>query len=216
MAIVLGIATTANRHNRVRVGRQCTPFAGGGHGFGGGGFAHHGLALAHGGFAGQGFAMNRAVSAMVVSRPIACAIRTTTRTAVTIRARALRSHLRSTVMSIRRALVICVIVFAAWGSAANAGPCAQGINRLQAQFDSKLEANAVAGPSARESTAATMNRQPTPQSIAAAESKLGEISPEKVQAFEAAIARARVADRVADPSACEQALADAQSALDQL
>ena len=118
-------------------------------------------------------------------------------------------------MSIRRALVICVIVFAAWGSAANAGPCAQGIDRLQAQFDSKLEANAVAGPS-RESTAATMNRQPTPQSIAAAEAKLGEISPEKVQAFEAAIARARVADRVADPSACEQALADAQSALDQL
>jgi hypothetical protein len=107
-----------------------------------------------------------------------------------------------------------VIVFAG-GSAANAGPCAQGIDRLQAQFDSKLEANAVAGPSARESTAATMNGQPTPHSIAAAEAKLGEISPEKVQAFEAAIARARVANRIADPSACEQALADAQSALDQ-
>jgi len=116
----------------------------------------------------------------------------------------------------RRALVICAIVFAAWGSAANAGPCAQGIDGLQAQFDSKLEANAAAGQSARESTAATMNRQPTPHSIAAAEAKLGEISPEKVQAFEAAIARARVADRVADPSACDHALADAQSALDQL
>ena len=119
-------------------------------------------------------------------------------------------------MSNRRALVICAIAFAAWGSAANAGPCAQGIDRLQAQFDSKLEANAAAGQSARESTAATMNRQPTPHSIAAAEAKLGEISPEKVQAFEAAIARARVADRVADPSACDHALADAQSALDQL
>jgi hypothetical protein len=102
------------------------------------------------------------------------------------------------------------------GSVANAGPCARGIDRLQAQFDSRLEANAAAGPSAREGTAATMNRQPTPQSIAAAEAKLGEISPEKVQAFEAAIARARVADRIADPSACEQALADAQSALDEL
>jgi hypothetical protein len=119
-------------------------------------------------------------------------------------------------MSIRRALAICAIVFAAWGSAANAGPCAQGLDRLQAQFDSKLAANAAAGPSARESTAATMNRQPTPQSIAAAEAKLGEISPGKVQAFEAAIARARVADGIADPSTCEQALADAQSALDQL
>jgi predicted lipid-binding transport protein (Tim44 family) len=119
-------------------------------------------------------------------------------------------------MSIRRALVICAIVFAAWGSAANAGPCAQAIDRLRAQFDSKLEANAAAGPSVRKSTAATVNRQPTPQSIAAAEAKLGEISPEKVQAFEAAIARARVADRIADLSACEEALADAQSALDQL
>jgi hypothetical protein len=102
------------------------------------------------------------------------------------------------------------------GIGANAGPCAQGIDRLQAQFDSKLEANAAAGPSARESTAATMNRQPTPRSIAAAEAKLGEISHEKVQAFEAAIARARVADRIADPSACEHALADAQRVLDQL
>jgi hypothetical protein len=119
-------------------------------------------------------------------------------------------------MSIRRSLAICAIVFAASGSAASAGPCAQGIDGLQAQFDSKLAANAAAGPSARESTAATMNRQPTPQSIAAAEAKLGEISPEKVQAFEAAIARARVADRTTDPSECEQALTDAQSALDQL
>jgi hypothetical protein len=83
-------------------------------------------------------------------------------------------------------------------------------------ISTSVEANAVAGPSARESTAATMNRQPTPHSIAAAEAKLGEISPEKVQAFEAAIARARVADRIADPSACKKALADAQSALDQL
>lgn len=119
-------------------------------------------------------------------------------------------------MSIGRSLAICAIVFAASGSATNAGPCAQGIDRLQAQFDSKLAANAAAGPSARESIAATMNRQPTPQSMAAAEAKLGEISPVKVQAFEAAIARARVADRLADPSACEQALAGVQNALDQL
>src|SRR5580692_8850057 len=116
-------------------------------------------------------------------------------------------------MSNRRALVICAIVFAAWGSAANAGPCAQGIDRLQAQFDSKLEANAAAGPSARESTAATMNRQPTPDSIAAAEAKLGEISPESVQAVQAGMARARDADRAGDQSTCEQALADVQRIL---
>jgi hypothetical protein len=118
-------------------------------------------------------------------------------------------------MSIRRSLIICMIAFAASTSVANAGPCSQGIDRLQARFDAKLEANAAAGPTARESTAATLNHQPTPNSIAAAEAKLGEISPEKIQAVEAAIALAREADHLADPSACERALADAQSALDQ-
>lgn len=62
-------------------------------------FRTHGLALAHGGFAGQGFAMNRAVSAMVVSRPIACDPDYHPNGCygyyLVIRARALRSHLRS-------------------------------------------------------------------------------------------------------------------------
>jgi hypothetical protein len=130
-------------------------------------------------------------------------------------ARVVPRHCRGTVMSILLSLVICEIVFAASRSVANAGPCSQAIDRLQARFDAKLEANAAAGPSARESTAATLNHQPTPSSIAAAEAKLGEISPEKVQAVEAAMARARVADHLADPSACERALADAQGALAQ-
>jgi hypothetical protein len=118
-------------------------------------------------------------------------------------------------MSISRSLVICVIAFAAARSVANAGPCSQGIDRLQAQFDAKLEANAAAGPSARESTAATMNRQPTPNSIAAAEAALGEISPDTIRAVEAAMARAREADRAGDQSACEQAQAVAKRALGQ-
>jgi hypothetical protein len=79
---------------------------------------------------------------------------------------------------------------------------------VQAKFDAILEAQAGAGPSARESAAATMHRQPTPDSIAAAESKLGDVSPEKVQAVEALLTRAREADRVGDQSACEQALAE--------
>jgi hypothetical protein len=60
-----------------------------------------------------------------------------------------------------------------------------------------------------------MNRQPTPDSIAAAEAKLGEISPESVQAIEAGMARARDADRAGDQSTCEQALADVQRILGQ-
>ena len=118
-------------------------------------------------------------------------------------------------MSIQRLVVACAAAFAALMSASYAGPCSQGIDRVQAQFDAKLEANAAVGPSARESTAATINRQPTPDSIAAAEAKLGEISPESVQAVQASMARARDADRAGDRSTCEQALADVQRILGQ-
>jgi hypothetical protein len=117
------------------------------------------------------------------------------------------------VVSIRRSFIICTMVLVASRTVANAGVCSQDIDHLQAEFDAKLEANAAAGPSTRESTAATMNRQPTPNSIAAAEVKLGEISPENVQVVEAAMARAREADRGADERACERALADARRTL---
>jgi hypothetical protein len=91
-----------------------------------------------------------------------------------------------------------------------ASPCLQDIDRIQAMIDAKAEAQAAAGRSARESTAATLHRQPTPGSIAAAEVNLGDISPEKLQAVEALMARAREADRAGDQSACEQALAEVQ------
>jgi hypothetical protein len=55
-----------------------------------------------------------------------------------------------------------------------------------------------------------MHRQPTPNSIAAAEVKLGETSPEVLNAVETAMARAVDADAAGDQSACEQALADAK------
>ncbi len=79
----------------------------------------------------------------------------------------------------------------------------------------KLNARAKAGAPARESTAATMHRQPTPGSVAGAEVTLGDTSPEKVKAVGAAMAQARKADDADDRSACKRALADAQRALDQ-
>jgi hypothetical protein len=119
-------------------------------------------------------------------------------------------------MSIQRSLVACVaVVLAASISASFANPCSQAIDRVQAKFDAILEAQAGAGPSARESAAATMHRQPKPDSIAAAESKLGDVSPEKVQAVEALLTRAHDADRAGDQSTCEQALADVQRILGQ-
>ena len=55
-----------------------------------------------------------------------------------------------------------------------------------------------------------MHRQPTPRSVAAAESRLGELSPETIEAAKAAMGRARESDRAGDQSACEQALAEVQ------
>ena len=110
--------------------------------------------------------------------------------------------------TIGRMLVVGAASFAASMSACCAGPCSDEIHRTQAQVDARLEARAAAGSVARESTEALEHRQPTPGSIAAAESRLGEVSAAAVEAVGAAMARAREADRAGDRSTCEQALAD--------
>ena len=116
-------------------------------------------------------------------------------------------------MSIRRFLVACAAALAASTPASYAGPCSPEIDGVQTEIDARLGAKAAAGPSARESTAATMHRQPTPGSIAAAETRLGDVSSQKVEAVAAAMARARKADHAGDQSACDQALADVRRAL---
>jgi hypothetical protein len=82
-------------------------------------------------------------------------------------------------------------------------------------MDAKLRAVTAAGPRAPESSAATMHRQPTPRSIATAESELGGLSPDQVKAAVSAMARAREADSANDESACKQAIADAEHVLGQ-
>jgi hypothetical protein len=116
-------------------------------------------------------------------------------------------------MSVLRFLVACAAVLAASMSASYAGPCSHEIDRVQAEIDARLGAKAAAGPAARESTAATTHRQPTPGSIAAAETRLGDVPSQQVEAVTAAMARARKADHAGDQSACDQALADVQRAL---
>ncbi len=116
-------------------------------------------------------------------------------------------------MRIQHSLVVCIAVALTVSTSATfASPCSQEIDRVQAKIDAKLEAQAAAGRSARESAAATMHRQPTPGSIAAAEAKLGDVSPEKVQAVETLMTRAREAC-AGDQNACEQALAEVQRIL---
>ena len=96
---------------------------------------------------------------------------------------------------------------------ASAGPCSNDIARMQGRINSKLEAKAAAGPVAPAGAFAGMSDQPTPRSMATVEERLGEISPQTVDAVAQAMARARAADGAGDKNACEQALADAQRAL---
>jgi hypothetical protein len=89
-----------------------------------------------------------------------------------------------------------------------AGPCSGEIDRLQPGVDTLLTAASVAGPAGRQSTAATTHRQPTPNSIAAAEARVKE--GQRAERAKVAMARARAADRASDTTACVRALADVQ------
>jgi hypothetical protein len=86
---------------------------------------------------------------------------------------------------------------------------------MQARIDAALEAKATAGPTAKEGAFAGLGEQPTPQSMAAAEQKLGELSQQTVNAVRKAMAKARAADSVGDGGACASAVAEAQRAIGQ-
>jgi hypothetical protein len=116
-------------------------------------------------------------------------------------------------MIVLRLLVPTVAALALSATASAAGPCTQQIAQVQAQIDAKLAANAATGPAAPESPGALLSRQPTPGSIAAAESKLGELSQEVTTAIAAGMARAREADLAGNQSACEEALAEVRTTL---
>jgi hypothetical protein len=110
-------------------------------------------------------------------------------------------------------LLTLAAMLAASAGAAHAGPCAAQIGEMQARFDAKLALAARSGPTARESVAATDHRQPTPDSIAAAEAKLGDLSPRTVEAVESGMTRARKADAQGNKAACDAALAAVRRAI---
>jgi hypothetical protein len=112
-----------------------------------------------------------------------------------------------------RLLVLGAAALALSTSAGYAGSCSRAIDRMQARIDARLEAAAGAGPTAGVSSGAYLHRQPTPQSIAAAESRLGDVSPQTIAAVRAVMERARAADRAGDKRACTRALADARRAM---
>jgi hypothetical protein len=112
-----------------------------------------------------------------------------------------------------RLLVLGAAAFAASTSAGYAAPCSRAIDRMQARIDARLEAAAAAGLMAPVSSGAYLHRQPTPRSLAAAESRLGEVSPQTIAAVRAAMERARAADGAGRKRACRQALADVRRAM---
>ena len=98
-------------------------------------------------------------------------------------------------------------------SASYAGPCSGDIDKMQARINAALDAKAAAGPTAKEGTFAGMSKQPTPRSMAAAEEKLGELSPQTIDAVRQAMVKARAADSAGDSSVCASALAEVQRAI---
>jgi len=91
---------------------------------------------------------------------------------------------------------------------AQAGPCTKDIVSMQARIDAHLGKAAAAGPTADQSVGAQMHRQPTPNSIANAERKLGDLSPTTIVKVNAAMDRAQKADVAGDEKGCRQALAE--------
>jgi hypothetical protein len=95
-------------------------------------------------------------------------------------------------------------IAAAIGSAASAwaGPCTSDIAQFE-QAVARSAGNPDAGPRARQSIGAQLDRQPTPESIK-------EATAAAQAAFEEALARAKRLDAQNDQTGCSKALADAK------
>ncbi len=110
-------------------------------------------------------------------------------------------------MTMRQFALFSVGVLLLSALPAQAGPCSKDIDRMQARVDAHLGQAAAAGPSAKQSVGAQMHREPTPNSIANAERKLGDLSPATIVKVNAAMDRAQKADKAGDAQGCRKALA---------
>jgi hypothetical protein len=116
-------------------------------------------------------------------------------------------------MTSRGMILLAAAAFGASTVGCIAGPCTQDIVQMEIRIDARLNARAAAGPSGTESTAAMMHRQPTPQSIAEAERKLGDLSQQTIDAVRQSMASAKTADQAGDLAGCKRALAEVQKAI---
>ena len=109
-------------------------------------------------------------------------------------------------MSIWHIIMLSAGVVAASTIGSQAGPCS-------AEIYATLKAKAADGPTLQVSREAFLHRQPTPGSIAAAESRLGTALPQKLDPITQGMARTREADSAGDLYACRRALSDVEPLL---
>src|SRR5262249_28378849 len=96
-------------------------------------------------------------------------------------------------LSIWHIVMLSAGVVAASSIGSQGGPGPGEDYRMEARVDATLKAKAADGPTLRVSREALLHRQPTPGSIAAAESRLGTASPQRVDAIIRGMARVREA-----------------------
>jgi hypothetical protein len=116
-------------------------------------------------------------------------------------------------MSIWHIVTLSAGAIAASTIGSQAGPCSAEFYSIEARIEAWLNTKAAAGPTAQESSEALLHRQPTPRSIATAESRLGTVPPQKLDAIRQGMARAHEADSGGDLDACRRALSDVEPLL---
>jgi len=90
-------------------------------------------------------------------------------------------------MTVPRFLIMNAAALAVSISSSYAGPCSLEIARMRASIDARL----AAWPSAPESVAAMMHRQPTQASVAAAEERLARAAAQRIVAVTGGMKRGR-------------------------
>lgn len=109
------------------------------------------------------------------------------------------------------AVTLVVLLWPGRLGATPPGVCGARIVRMQDRIDGALARHAAKGPSAPESRSATRSHQPTPASIAAAESRYG--AWDGGESALGALARARQASEEGNVALCRLALKRAEREL---
>jgi hypothetical protein len=119
-------------------------------------------------------------------------------------------------MFVRDVLALSSLALVLSAGPSYSSPCTQQISDVRDAAKAKMNAAAAAGRGGHESKAATMHRQPTPDSVARAEAQLGEMSEKDIDAYDQALERALTADRANNLAECENALTEARRILDRI